>query len=107
MKLKVYSQTGKPTDPESAKAYEAEFKAKYDELWEARQSGKIGLDQMKVELDKVDRGLRSRFPMFMVEDMPRSGKQWKDLIIKYGCPVTLAITEEDHKLALFLMDAEY
>lgn len=107
MKIKVYSQTGKPTDIEAAKAYEKDFKKRYDELWEKRQSGEITIDEMRLSLDSVDKELREKHPMFIEYDLPKSGKKWKEFIMSFGCPVTIAITEEDKKLALFLMDSQY
>lgn len=107
MKIKVYSQTGKPTDAKAAKKYQDEFRDKYDELWEKKTNGKINIDEFKAELAEFESELKSRYPMFLQIDMPKSGKAWKELIMAFECPVTLAITEEDHKLALFLMDSGY
>jgi len=107
MKIKVYSQTGKPTDIDSALEYEKEFKARYDLLWDKKQKGEISIDDMRLELDNVDKELKSKYPMYKEVPMPKSGKQWKNMIKEFECPVTLAITEEGHELALFLMDAGY
>lgn len=107
MKLKIYSQTGKPTNLEEAKAYETEFKAEYDKLWEAKQSGKITIDDMRLALDEVDKKLQSKYKMFIEVQMPKSGKQWKELIMNMEAPITIAITEENKELALFLMDSQY
>lgn len=107
MKLKVYSQSGKPTNVEHAEAFESEFKKCYDELWESKQAGKITIDEMKLKLDAVDKELRAKYIMFMEVNMPTSGKKWKELIMGFGVPVIVAITEQDHKLAIFLMDSAY
>lgn len=107
MKVKIYSQSGKPTNVEHAQAFESEFKKCYDELWESKQAGKITIDEMKLKLDEVDKELRAKYTMFMEVDLPTSGKQWKKLIMDFGVPVTVAITEQDYKLAIFLMDSQY
>ena len=107
MKIKLYSQTGKPTDVEAAKAYEQEFKDCYDRLWERKEAGEVSIDDMKDELAAVDAMLHEKYPMFLEVEMPKNGKAWKAFIMKYESPITIAIAEHDKKLALFLMDAEY
>lgn len=107
MKVKVYSQTGKPTDIDSAIAYEKEFKEAYDALWERKQADKITIEDMKIELEKLDKVLKTKYPMFKEVSLPKSGKQWKAFIMEMGVPLTIAITEENKELAIFLMDAQY
>jgi hypothetical protein len=51
--------------------------------------------------------LKSKYKMDKVIDMPKTGKAWKDLVLAIGYPITIAVKEEDHKLALFIMDSEY
>lgn len=107
MKIKVYSQSGKPTNIEDALAYEKDFKAGYDKLWTKKEAGEINIDEMKAGLDELDKELKGKYVMYSEIPLPKSGKAWRELIMGFECPVTLAITEEDHKLALFLMDSSY
>lgn len=107
MKIKVYSQTGKPTDVDSALAYEKEFKDEYDRLWALKQESKLTLDEMREALVALDQSLKSKYPMFKEVPLPKSGKQWKTFIMEMGVPLTIAITEETKELAVFLMDAQY
>jgi hypothetical protein len=107
MKLKLYSQSGKPTDIEAADAYAQEFKEEYDKLWARKEDGELTLGDMREELEKVDKMLAEKYPMYSSVEMPRSGKQWKELIMACECPVILAVTEETKELALFKMDSEY
>lgn len=107
MKIKLYSQTGKPVNIENAKAFEEEFKNQYDVLWTKKEKGDISLDDMKIELDKLDKHLSSKYPMHVLVDMPNGGKKWKNLVLYYGFPITIAVTQETKELALFLMDATY
>ena len=114
MKIKVYSQTGKPTDVKQALQYEKDSKKLYDRLYEKYDWTGLGKDErdykikmFETELGEREKVLKSNYDMYITVDMPKSGKAWKDLIMSFGCPVTIAITEQDKKLALFLMDAQY
>lgn len=107
MKVKLYSQSGKPVDLEAAKAFEETFKAEYDKLWAKKTSGEITLDEMREQLAAVEAELTLKYPMYKEVNMPKSGKQWKELIMACECPVVLAITQETKELALFKMDSEY
>jgi hypothetical protein len=107
MKISIYSQTGKPTDVDAAMEFEKEFKAEYDRLWELKKSEIITIDEMRIKLGELDEFLKSKYKMDKVIDMPKTGKAWKDLVLAIGYPITIAVKEEDHKLALFIMDSEY
>ena len=113
MKIKVYSQTGKPTDVKQVKKYEKEFKQLYDKLWEQYGLRDLSYDkdkrinEFKKSLEIEEKVLKSNYDMYMTVEMPKSGKAWKKLIMDFECPVIIAITEQDKKLALFLRDAEY
>jgi hypothetical protein len=107
MKIKLYNQSGKPVSYENAKSYENDFKASYDVLWAAYEAKDITLDDFKEELAKVDSLLFKKYPMYEVVELPKSKKQWKNLQIKYGCSIVIAITQETKELVLFLMDSQY
>lgn len=114
MKVKVYSQSGKPTNMELAIKYEKDFKSLYDELYEKHNWEGLEKDErdrkinmFKEELSEQENILRSKYDMYKVVELPKSGKAWDKLIRDFGCPMTIAITAEDKKLALFLMDAGY
>ena len=107
MKIKLYNQSGKPVSYENAKSYEDDFKVSYDTLWASYEAKDITLDDFKAELAKLDSLLSKKYPMFENVELPSSGKQWKNLQIKYGYPIIIAIAQETKELVLFLMDSQY
>ncbi len=107
MNVKVYRQSGKPMNYDNALAYEKDFKEAYDVLWNKKLSQEITIDQMREELGKLDKELQQKYPMYEEVKMPTSVKQFKNLIMSYECPITIAITQETKELALFVMDSQY
>ena len=107
MKVKVYNQSGKPMSIEMALEYEKEFKAEYDVLWNKKLEQEITVDQMREALGELDKKLQSKYPMYDEVELPKTVKQFKNLIMSYQCPITIAITQETKELALFVMDSQY
>lgn len=107
MKVKVYSQTGRPVNPENAEKYAEDFKKGYDQYWQNYQNKKSTIEEMKQKVDQLDRELSQKYPMYETVNLPTSGKQWSQLISSFECPVILAIAEQDKKLTIFLMDSGY
>lgn len=107
MKIKIYSQKGVPVNMDNAKEYEQKFRELYDDLWEKKTEGGISIEEFKSKLDVAEKLLQSRYPMYEEVELPKSAKKWKELSLKYGCPLMLGISQETKKLIIILMDASY
>jgi hypothetical protein len=92
---------------DAAKLYEQEFKDGYDVLWSEKESGALSLDEMRLKLIDLETALGSKYPLYKEVVMPKSGKQWKELIMASECPLVVAIAAESGELTLFKMDADY
>ena len=108
MKVRIYNQSGLPIHKDKLLQYEKEFKGTYDRLWASHKAGEISIEEMKMSLAELDKELGLKYPMFEEIELPKSGKGWADLLLKYGCgSLTLGFDEERGKLTLILMDSAY
>ena len=100
-------ESGLPISEEDINSFRLEFKESYDVLYAQFEEKKITMEELQASLNDVETDLNSRFIKRELITLPKSGKQWKDLQIKYASPILTAVEQESNKLILILMDAGY
>lgn len=106
-KIKIYNESGRPVEAGQLEAHETEFKSEFDKLWALKESGSLLIEDFKIELDKVDKRLRSKYRMYKVEELPKSKKGWVGLLAQYGATVKIGVTEENGEVIIILEDSLY
>lgn len=81
MKIKMVKQSGNAVDLDQFAAYEEEFSARYDVIvLEYGRDMKVVHDK----LEELDAELASKYDTIIEIERPKSGKQEKALVDKYG-----------------------
>ena len=102
MKLRTVRFSGLPVSKANLEAYDAEFKAAYDQI-----SAEHGQDMLKMheEILKVESALQAKYTQIEKFQMPTSAKQWKAIIDACEAPIMIARSlDNPNEIVLVIMD---
>jgi hypothetical protein len=103
--IKVQRLSGRPVELADLKAYDDEFKARFDVV-----QAEVGTDMEAFNkgLLAIDADMKGRYSDVSYVRMPRTKAEFKALISLYGSPVLLAQEQEaPHEVIAVLMDEKF
>lgn len=100
MKLRITRFSGLPVDPETLKAYEAEFATNYDAIVAEHAQDMLTVHEKLKELDGV---LQQKYGNILDEELPKSKRAWLNLLAKFDAPIMLARSSENPNELLFVV----
>jgi len=105
MKVQLIRKSMNPVEAYKLTEMVDEYKKRYDILLE-----KYGTDmkEMHENLEPMIESLMNDYEddLSLTVTLPTSGPQWKKLINKYDCTITLGTNIETEKLMLIIMDED-
>jgi hypothetical protein len=102
MKLRIMRMSGLPVQLQDLENYKAEFGAGYDAA--QLECGKDML-ALQTKLQELENSLLAKYSNTGVQELPKSAKGWKQLLLAYQAPVLLAQSADNpNEMVLMVVD---
>lgn len=105
-KIRVMRQSKLPVTLENLDKYRAEWKERYDALYDEHKENH-GMAQKDLpilgeKLEKLEKEMIEKYPIIEEWDWIRSKKKWNKLVSEYG-PIALATSSENPKEIVYVI----
>ncbi len=114
MKVEVFRQSGQITDDEAQKKFNADWAPIFDQIMvradeiHAQPTHRLYMLPKHIitkrMCDFMERQLFKKYSVPVTEEIPKTGRQWKTLMTKYGAPLMMAGRSDNNKMVLIVMD---
>lgn len=102
MRVTIVRQSGNPVSEDQAKAYQEDFKERFDKLYDNAGGDMESLNEKLAELDAEMGG---KYETSTELEMPKSGKAWLELLERHKNAGILVSTHKDTgKLMMVILD---
>jgi len=102
--VRIIRFSSMPVDPENLQKYNDEWKSGFDAI-----EAKFKPDMLVVhqEAEKLEQALQEKYVQIALATLPKSQKQWVELLNKFDAPIMIAKSSENPKeLVLVIMDQQ-